>query len=60
MRHNHAEPPRDVRLAALAARQHGIVTRRQLNALGLDNSAILRRMKVVSSVLYLPTATGRS
>ena len=45
MRHNHATPPADVRLAALAARQHGIVTRRQLHVLGLDNSAILRRMK---------------
>jgi very-short-patch-repair endonuclease len=45
MRHNHAEPPADVRLSALAARQHGVVTRRQLHALGFDNSAILRRMR---------------
>jgi very-short-patch-repair endonuclease len=45
MRHNHAEPPRDIRLAGLAARQHGVVTRRQLHTLGFDNSAILRRMK---------------
>ena len=45
MRYERAEPPPDVRLAALAARQHGIVTRRQLAALGLDHSAIARRMK---------------
>jgi very-short-patch-repair endonuclease len=45
MRPNHAEPPPDVRLAALSARQHGVVTRRQLHALGLDDSAIARRKK---------------
>jgi very-short-patch-repair endonuclease len=45
MRHRHVKPPPDIRLAALSARQHGIVTRRQLHVLGLDNSAILRRMK---------------
>jgi very-short-patch-repair endonuclease len=45
MRYERAEPPPDVRLAALAARQHGIVTRRQMAALGLDHSAIARRMK---------------
>lgn len=45
MRHRHVKPPPDIRLAALSARQHGIVTRRQLHFLGLDNSAILRRMK---------------
>jgi len=43
MRPNGAEPPPDVRVAALAARQHGVVTRRQLHALGLDDSAIRRR-----------------
>jgi very-short-patch-repair endonuclease len=43
MRSNHAEPSADVRLAALAARQHGVVTRRQLHALGLDDSSIARR-----------------
>jgi very-short-patch-repair endonuclease len=43
MRPNGAEPLPDVRLARLAARQHGVVTRRQLHALGLDDSAIRRR-----------------
>jgi hypothetical protein len=33
---------RDAEVAALAARQHGVVTRRQLLALGLSNSAIDR------------------
>jgi very-short-patch-repair endonuclease len=46
MRYNRAEPPPDVRLAALASRQHGVVTRRQLGVLGLDHSAIARRMKM--------------
>jgi very-short-patch-repair endonuclease len=45
MRPNHAEPPPDVRLAALSAWQHGVVTRRQLHSLGLDDSAIARRKK---------------
>jgi predicted transcriptional regulator of viral defense system len=45
MRPKLATPPPDVRLASLAARQHGIVTRRQLHALGLDDSAIARRKK---------------
>ncbi len=45
MRPNHAEPPPDVRLAALSARQPGVVTRRQLHALGLDNRAIARRKR---------------
>ena len=43
MRPNRAPPSPDVRLAALASRQHGVVTRRQLHALGLDDSAIRRR-----------------
>ena len=34
----------DLRLAALAARQHGIVNRRQLAAIGIDDSAIGRRV----------------
>jgi hypothetical protein len=46
MRYNRAEPPPDVRLATLASRQHGVVTRRQLGVLGLDHSAIARRMKM--------------
>jgi predicted transcriptional regulator of viral defense system/very-short-patch-repair endonuclease len=33
----------DVRLAALAARQHGVVTARQLAAIGIDGSGIKRR-----------------
>ena len=45
MRPKLATAPPDVRLAALAARQHGIVTRRQLHVLGLDDSAIARRKK---------------
>jgi len=45
MRYNGAAPPPDVRLATLAARQHGVVTRRQLGLLGLDHNAIARRMK---------------
>jgi hypothetical protein len=45
MRYERAEPPLDARIAALAARQHGVVTRAQLGALGLDHSAIARRMR---------------
>jgi predicted transcriptional regulator of viral defense system/very-short-patch-repair endonuclease len=34
----------DVRLARLAARQHGMVSRRQLMAIGIDDSGIRRRV----------------
>jgi predicted transcriptional regulator of viral defense system len=34
----------EVRLARIAARQHGIVSRRQLRAVGLDDAAIRRRV----------------
>jgi predicted transcriptional regulator of viral defense system len=37
-------PPLDARLAALAARQHGVVARRQLRALGLHDTAITERV----------------
>jgi hypothetical protein len=36
-------PPIDAQLAALAARQHGVVARRQLRALGLRDTAITER-----------------
>ena len=36
----------DVRLATLAAAQHGVVSRRQLAAIGLSNSAIRHRIEV--------------
>jgi hypothetical protein len=35
----------DVRLAAIASRQHGIVTREQLAAVGMDKSAVTRRLR---------------
>jgi very-short-patch-repair endonuclease len=37
-------PPLDAALAALAAHQHGVVTRRQLRALGLRDTAITERV----------------
>jgi hypothetical protein len=37
-------PPLDARLAALAARQHGVVARWQLRALGLCDTAITERV----------------
>src|SRR3954453_2314843 len=40
MRDQSDEPPVDQRLAALAARQHGVVAHGQLVALGLSSSAI--------------------
>jgi predicted transcriptional regulator of viral defense system len=39
-----AERSRDVAIAALATRQHGVVARRQLTALGLNKSAIAHRV----------------
>jgi predicted transcriptional regulator of viral defense system/very-short-patch-repair endonuclease len=36
--------PPDVRLAALAARQHGVVTTRQLAVIGIDEGGIRRRV----------------
>jgi hypothetical protein len=36
----------DRRIAALAARQHGVVSRRQLRALGVDDSAVAYRVRV--------------
>src|SRR5918999_729579 len=38
-----ASPPVDRRLAVLAARQHGVVSRRQLHYLGLSDGAIDKR-----------------
>jgi hypothetical protein len=40
-----AAPLTDAALAALAARQHGLVRSRQLRALGLDASAVRKRVK---------------
>ena len=37
--------PVDSRVAALAARQHGVITRAQLTALGLSDDAIRRRVR---------------
>jgi predicted transcriptional regulator of viral defense system len=37
------EPPRDVTLARLAARQHGVVSLTQLQALGLSADAVRKR-----------------
>jgi very-short-patch-repair endonuclease len=45
MREQFAEPPADVRVAALAERQHGIVSYAQLQDMGLDKSAIERRVR---------------
>jgi very-short-patch-repair endonuclease len=45
MRYERAELSRDARVAVLAGRQHGVVTRRQLAALGLDHSAVARRVR---------------
>ena len=45
MRVNLAEPPGDLGVGRVATRQHGIITRAQLNDLGLDRSAIDRRVK---------------
>lgn len=45
MRELLAEPWPDVRVAALAARQHGVISYRQLKALGLDKSAVERRVR---------------
>jgi hypothetical protein len=39
-----ASPPADRAIAALAARQHGVVTRAQLRALGLTDDAIDKRL----------------
>jgi len=39
-----AQPPRDEAIAQLAARQHGLVTLRQLTVLGLGDSAVRRRV----------------
>ena len=45
MRQKSATLPIGVRLAGLAARQHGVVSREQLCALGLDDAAIGRRVR---------------
>ncbi len=45
MREHLAEPRADVRVAALAWRQHGLISYRQLKALGLDKSAVERRVR---------------
>jgi predicted transcriptional regulator of viral defense system len=37
-------PPPDARLARIAARQHGVVTHRQLAAIGIRGSALTRRV----------------
>jgi very-short-patch-repair endonuclease len=42
----HATTPPDVALSATAARQHGVVSRAQLHALGLDAKAIGYRLSV--------------
>lgn len=44
-RQESARLPRDVRLAALAARQHGVVATRQLGDLGLSASGIHHRVR---------------
>jgi predicted transcriptional regulator of viral defense system len=36
---------RDLEVARIAARQHGVVSVEQLHAIGLDKSAISRRLK---------------
>lgn len=41
----HKRRPRDPALASLASRQHGLVTTRQLRALGFGGPAILRRVE---------------
>jgi predicted transcriptional regulator of viral defense system len=41
-----ATPPLDARVAALAQRQHGVVSAEQLNALGVERGAIAHRLKV--------------
>jgi predicted transcriptional regulator of viral defense system len=38
-------PPLDARIAALAGRQHGVVSARQLNALGVERGALAHRLK---------------
>lgn len=38
------EPGRDARMSALAERQHGVVARRQLKAIGLGKDAIQHRI----------------
>jgi very-short-patch-repair endonuclease len=45
MRADLDKPPPNARIAALAGRQHGVVTRSQLKALGLDRNAIQRRVR---------------
>jgi very-short-patch-repair endonuclease len=45
MREQLAKPPRDRGIAALAARQHGVIRHDQLKQLGLDKSAIRRRVR---------------
>jgi very-short-patch-repair endonuclease len=44
LHHRDAEPGPDVVLAALAARQWGVVTRRQLAAIGIERGAVARRV----------------
>jgi predicted transcriptional regulator of viral defense system len=39
------DPPPDARLARLAGRQHGVVTRRQLAAIGIRGTAVERRVE---------------
>jgi predicted transcriptional regulator of viral defense system/very-short-patch-repair endonuclease len=38
------DPPPDARLAGIAGRQHGVVTHRQLAAIGISGSALTRRV----------------
>lgn len=45
MRHLEQTDPREARLVELAVEQHGIVTRKQLAGMGVDGSAIRRRMR---------------
>jgi very-short-patch-repair endonuclease len=40
-----SEPPLDQRISELAGRQHGVVARRQLDALGVGRGAIARRVE---------------
>ena len=48
MRHSRGSdstPPLDARIAALAQRQHGVVSARQMNGLGVERGAIAHRVK---------------
>jgi very-short-patch-repair endonuclease len=45
MRQKFADPPRDLPIALLARRQHGVITRAHLIRLGLDDKGIQRRVR---------------